>query len=145
MLSVVAVAGGTRLFKRRSAYLYEARFKAISIEAIVMSQPIVVTLPHQLGKAEAVRRLRASFSDAQSGGAGLFVFKNQWSGDQLDFRASMLGQNTTGTIDVTENQVRLEVQLPWLLSLLANRAKALVEKQGKLMLEKPVKPSTTRS
>jgi hypothetical protein len=57
----------------------------------------------------------------------------------------MLGQNTTGTIDVTENQVRLEVQLPWLLSLLANRAKALVEKQGKLMLEKPVKPSTTRS
>ena len=59
----------------------------------------------------------------------------------MDFRASMLGQNTTGTIDVTENQVRLEVQLPWLLSLLANRAKALVEKQGTLMLEKPVKPS----
>jgi hypothetical protein len=114
-----------------------------SIEA--MSQPIIVTLPHQLGKDEAVRRLRASFSDAQSGGAGLFLFKNQWSGDHLDFRASMLGQNTTGTIDVTENQVRLEVQLPWLLSLLANRAKALVEKQGKLMLEKPVKPSTTRS
>jgi len=92
-----------------------------------------------------VRRLQASFSDAQSGGAGLFLFKNQWSGDHLDFRASMLGQNTTGTIDVTENQVRLEVQLPWLLSLLANKAKALVEKQGKLMLEKPVKPSTTRS
>jgi Putative polyhydroxyalkanoic acid system protein (PHA_gran_rgn) len=110
-----------------------------------MSQPIVVTLPHQLGKDEAVRRLRASFGDAQSGGAGLFLFKNQWSGDHLDFRARMLGQNTTGTIDVTENQVRLEVQLPWLLSLLANRAKALVEKQGKLMLEKPVKPSPTRS
>jgi hypothetical protein len=46
-----------------------------------MSQPIVVTLPHQLGKAEALRRLKASFSDAQSGAAGLFVFKNQWSGD----------------------------------------------------------------
>jgi hypothetical protein len=30
-----------------------------------------------------------------------------------------------------------------LLSMLANKAKALVEKQGKLMLEKPVKPSTT--
>ena len=106
-----------------------------------MSQPIVVTLPHQLGKDEAVRRLQPSVSDAQSGGAGLFVFKNQWSGDHLDFRASMLGQNTTGTIDVTEDQVRLEVQLPWLLSLLANKAKALVEKQGTLMLEKPVKPS----
>ena len=65
--------------------------------------------------------------------------------NHLDFRASLLGQNTTGTIDVAEDHVRLEVQLPWLLSLLANKAKALVEKQGKLMLEKPAKPSTTRS
>jgi hypothetical protein len=110
-----------------------------------MSQPIIVTLPHRLGKAEAVRRLQASFSDAQSKGGSLFVFKNQWSSDHLDFRASLLGQSTTGTVDVAEDHVRLEVQLPWLLSMLANKAKVLVEKQGKLMLEKPVKPSTTRS
>jgi hypothetical protein len=107
-----------------------------------MSQPIVVTLPHRLGRDEALRRLKASFSDAQSSGAGLFVFKNQWPGDHLDFRASLLGQSTTGTVDVAEDHVRLEVRLPWLLSMLANKAKALVEKQGKLMLEKPVKPST---
>ena len=110
-----------------------------------MAQPIIVTLPHRLGKEEALRRLKASLSDAQSSGAGLFMFKNHWSGDHLDFRASLLGQSTTGTVDVAEDHVRLEVQLPWLLSMLANKAKALVEKQGKLMLEKPVKPSTTRS
>jgi hypothetical protein len=109
-----------------------------------MSQPLVVSLPHHLGKAEAVRRLQASLSDAQLSSGGLFLFKNRWSGDHLDFRASMLGQTTTGTIDVAEDHVRLEVQLPWLPSMLANKAKALVEKQGKLMLEKPVKPSTTR-
>jgi Putative polyhydroxyalkanoic acid system protein (PHA_gran_rgn) len=110
-----------------------------------MSQPIVVTLPHRLGKAEALRRLQGSFRDAQSSGAGLMVFKNQWSGDHMDFRASLLGQSTTGTVDVAEDHVRLEVQLPWLLSLLANKAKALVEKQGKLLLEKPVRPSTRRN
>jgi hypothetical protein len=33
-------------------------------------------------------------------------------------------------VDVAEDYVRLQVQLPWLLSLLANKAKALVEKQG---------------
>jgi Putative polyhydroxyalkanoic acid system protein (PHA_gran_rgn) len=108
-----------------------------------MSQPIVVSLPHRLGKAEALRRLQTSFNDAQSKGGAFFTFKNQWSGDHLDFRAS-LGQTTTGTIDVAEDHVRLEVQLPWLLSMLANKAKALVEKQGKLMLEKPVKPAATR-
>jgi hypothetical protein len=107
-----------------------------------MSQPIVVSLPHRLGKAEALRRLKASFSDA---GGPFFGFKNQWSVAHLDFRASMLGQTTTGTVDVAEDHVRLEVQLPWLLSMLSNKAKALVEKQGKLMLEKPVQPSTTRS
>jgi Putative polyhydroxyalkanoic acid system protein (PHA_gran_rgn) len=110
-----------------------------------MSEPIVVTLPQRLGKAEALRRLKTGFGDAQSSGAGLLVFKHQWSGDHLDFRASVLGQNTTGTVDVAEDHVRLEVQLPWLLSLLANKVKAMVEKQGKLMLGKPVKPSTTRS
>jgi hypothetical protein len=35
------------------------------------------------------------------------------------FRASLLGQSTTGTVDVAEDHVRLEVKLPWLLSLLA--------------------------
>jgi Putative polyhydroxyalkanoic acid system protein (PHA_gran_rgn) len=58
----------------------------------------------------------------------VFVFKNQWPGDHLDFRASLLGQSTTGTVDVAEDHVRLEVRLPWLLSMLANKAKALVEK-----------------
>jgi hypothetical protein len=110
-----------------------------------MSQPIVVSLPHQLGKAEAARRLQTSFKDAQSKGGTFFTFNNQWSGDHLDFRASLLGQTTTGTIDVAEDHVRLEVQLPWLLSMLANKAKALVKKQGKLMLEKPSKPTATRS
>jgi hypothetical protein len=61
-----------------------------------MSQPIVVTLPHRLGKAEALRRLQVSFRDAQSSGAGLLVFKNQWSGDHMHFRASLLGQSTPG-------------------------------------------------
>lgn len=109
-----------------------------------MSQPIVVTLPHRLGKHEALRRLQASFNDAQSD-AGFFVFKNQWSGDHLDFRARILGQSTSGTVHVAEDHVRLEVKLPWLLSMLANKAKALVQKQGQLMLEKQVKPTTTRS
>src|SRR5688572_21426951 len=103
-----------------------------------MSQPIIVTLPHQLGKAEAVRRLKASFSDTQQSGGSFLVLKNQWSGDHLDFRTSVLGQSATGTVDVADDHVRLEVQLPWLVSLLANKGKALVQKQGKLILEKPV-------
>ena len=108
-----------------------------------MSQPITVTLPHRLGRAEVLRRLQAGFSNAQSKfGGKLLVLEEQWSGDHLDFRASVLGQTTTGTVDVAEDHVRLEVHLPWPLSLLANKAKALVEKQGKLMLDKPTRTRT---
>ena len=108
-----------------------------------MSRPVVVTIPHRLGKQEAVRRLKAGFSKVHSSfGESFVVVKDEWAGDHLDFRASLLGQTTTGTVDVADDHVRLEVQLPWILSLLANKAKALVQRQGKLMLEKPSKPTT---
>ena len=103
-----------------------------------MSRPVVVTIPHRLGKQEAVRRLKAGFSNLRSSfGEGLVVVKDEWAGDHLDFRAGLLGQTTTGTVDVAEDHVRLEVQLPLVLALLADKAKALVQKQGQLMLEKP--------
>ena len=65
------------------------------------------------------------------------VLKDTWAGDHLDFQASLLGQSTTGTVDVAEDHVRLEVQLPWVLAMLADKAKALAKRQGQLMLEKP--------
>ena len=103
-----------------------------------MPRPVVVTIPHGLGKQEAVRRLKDGFSNVRSNlGEGLVVVKDEWAGDHLDFRASLLGQTTTGTVDVDEDHVRLEVQLPWVLALLADKAKSLVRKQGQLMLEKP--------
>ena len=108
-----------------------------------MSQPVVVTIPHRLGKQEAARRLKAGFSKVHSTfGEGFMVLKDEWAGDHLDFRASLFGQTATGTVDVAEDHVRLEVQLPWVLSLLANKAKALVRRQGQLMLEKPTKPQS---
>jgi hypothetical protein len=108
-----------------------------------MAEPVIVTIPHRLGKDEATRRLKTGFGNARATlGEKFMVLKDDWKGDHLDFRASLLGQTTTGTVDVGEDSVRLEVQLPWVLAMLANKAKALVEKQGQLMLEKPSKKPT---
>jgi hypothetical protein len=110
-----------------------------------MSRPVVVTIPHRLGRQEAVRRLKSGFSNVRSSlGQGFVVVKDEWAGDHLDFRASLLGQTTTGSVDVAEDHVRLEVQLPWVLALLADKAKALVQREGKLMLEKPSDPRPER-
>jgi Putative polyhydroxyalkanoic acid system protein (PHA_gran_rgn) len=104
-----------------------------------MSRPLVVDIPHQLGKEEAVRRLKSGFGRARSSfGEKLAVIEETWSGDHLDFRAGVLGQNVVGTIDVADDHVRVELQLPWLLGLLADQVRPFIERQGHLMLEKPV-------
>ncbi len=105
-----------------------------------MSKPVVVTIPHRLGKEEAVRRLQSGFGRVRSSfGETFVVLKDDWAGPHMDFSAELLGQKTSGTVDVADDHVRLEVQLPWILSLLAGKAKEIVQKRGRLMLEKPDK------
>jgi hypothetical protein len=116
----------------------------IEKETKEMGEPVVVTIPHKLTKEEAIRRLKKGFGDVRSTfGEKFAVLTDDWNGDHLDFKASLLGQTTTGTVDVGEHSVRLEVQLPWVLAMLANKAKAIVQKQGQRMLEKPSKTTTT--
>jgi hypothetical protein len=111
-----------------------------------MPVPVVVTIPHKLGREEAAKRLKHGFSGLRKGlGAQFAVLKDEWKGDHLDFSASLLGQSTNGTVDVADDHVRLEVELPWVLAMLANKAKALVEQQGKLMLEDPSKKPGTKA
>jgi hypothetical protein len=106
-----------------------------------MTESVVVTIPHRLGKDEAIRRLKTGFGKVRSSfGESFVVVKDDWTGDHLDFRATLLGQTTTGTVDVGETSVRVEVQLPWMLAMLANKAKAIVTRQGQAMLEGPKPP-----
>src|SRR5262245_54538992 len=102
-----------------------------------MSKPLVVIIPHNLGKAEATRRLRTGIGHVRSSfSSSLMVLDEAWTGDRLAFRVAVLKQEARGNIDVADQEVRLEVELPWLLAKLADKAKALIQKQGRLMLEK---------
>jgi len=102
-----------------------------------MSQPLVVTIPHRLGKQEAVRRLQSGLGRARTSyGHVLQVQEETWVGDSLTLRVSALGQNANGIIDVAEDHVRLEVQLPWLLAKLGEAIKGVIRKEGTLMLDK---------
>jgi hypothetical protein len=102
-----------------------------------MSKPLLVSLPHRLGKEEAKRRLQAGFGNAQSNFGNFFTVQDEtWNGDQLTFRLSALGQAAAGTVDVAEDHVKIEVTLPWLLAKFAEKAQSMIQKQGQLMLEK---------
>ena len=89
-----------------------------------MPTPITVTLPHQLGRAEARRRLEGGFAQiihALPGGAG--HCSERWDGDRLVFSASAIGQAVSGVIDVGDATVTMEIQLPGVLGLLASGLK----------------------
>jgi hypothetical protein len=80
-----------------------------------MSKPVVVSIPHRIGKQAALARLKSGFTRARTNfGHLLSVEEELWSGDHLQFCGRSLGQVAAGTIDVAEDHVRLEVTLPWL-------------------------------
>jgi hypothetical protein len=102
-----------------------------------MSQPLVVSIPHRLGKQEALSRIKAGLGKARTNfGHLLTVEEETWQGDRVQFRVRSLGQTAAGTIDVLDDHVRLEVTLPWLLGKLAEKIAPAIRKEGTLLLEK---------
>jgi len=102
-----------------------------------MSKPLIVSIPHQLGKQEAIRRLQTGMSQVQSQFSKvLTAVEEKWTDDRMDFRVGAMGQTVSGHLQVMDDQVRLEIQLPWILAMVAEKAKSLIQKQGRLMLEK---------
>jgi hypothetical protein len=102
-----------------------------------MTAPLVVSIPHRLGRQEAVRRLKNGLGRARTDfGHLMTVEEESWSGDQVVFRLRALGQAASGVIDVQEDHLRLEVRLPWLLAKLSERLIPAIRKEGTLLLEK---------
>jgi hypothetical protein len=102
-----------------------------------MSQPLLVSIPHRLGKQEATRRLKTGLSDARTNYARLLTIEDEhWTDDTVQFRVRSLGQTAAGKIDIFDDRVQLEVTLPWLLAKFAEVVVPAIRKQGTLMLEK---------
>ena len=101
-----------------------------------MSEPLVITIAHKLGKEEALRRIKPALSKASESFPVLKVEEEVWSGDRLDFRVRAIGQVAAGNVQVGEDTVRLEVTLPWLLHKFGQAVQRTVEGRGRILLEK---------
>jgi hypothetical protein len=102
-----------------------------------MTKPLIVSIPHNLGQEEASRRLHAGMSQMKSQfGEKVASIEESWTGNRMDFKVGTMGQTVNGNLEVLPDQVRVEVQLPWILAMVAEKAKGFIQKQGTLMLEK---------
>jgi hypothetical protein len=101
-----------------------------------MPAPLVVSIPHNLGREEASRRLKNGLTRAASNVPILKVEEERWDGDRMIFRVRAMGQAASGHVDVAENHVTVEVVLPWLLQRFAEVAQAAIKSRGSLLLTK---------
>lgn len=101
-----------------------------------MDRPIEVDLPHQLGKAEARRRIAGNIHKLEDHVPGGARVDSRWNGDTLDLDLAALGQTVSAQIAVEENRVRCRVMLPPMLSMFARPIEAALGAKGRdLLLE----------
>jgi putative polyhydroxyalkanoate system protein len=102
-----------------------------------MSRTVVVSVPHKLSRTEARHRLEQGFSRlTQQLGGRMMAMEESWDGDRLDFRAAALGQTITGHLDVLDDVVRIELELPAFLASLADSVSGRLKSEATLLLEK---------
>ena len=99
-----------------------------------MSDPVVISIPHRLGKAEAIRRMKDGLASANL--PFMTIDREDWNGDLLEFSFRAMGQQASGTALVLEDAVRLTIVLPWLLQRFAELAGRGLATRTKLLLEK---------
>lgn len=101
-----------------------------------MAKPFVISVPHSLGKEEALRRLKAGMARVTGEIPLVKVEDQSWIGTQMSFRIRALGQVSTGTVDVEDDTVRVEVSLPLLLQKFASAIEGSLSQGTKRLLEK---------
>ena len=75
--------------------------------------PLTITIPHQLTKAEARRRIDSHIAELLGQySSHLDHLDHHWTGDTLDFQAGVMGMTITGKVHVEDQAVRVEVVLP---------------------------------
>ncbi|GJE01959.1 polyhydroxyalkanoic acid system family protein [Methylobacterium isbiliense] len=103
-----------------------------------MAKPLVVVIPHQLGLEEAHRRLDAGIGQAKEmlQKAGIRMADATWEGERLSFLVQALNQKVDGHVDVAADTVRVEVNLPLILSLFAGKIQQALDQNGTKLLTK---------
>ena len=78
-----------------------------------MSRPLIVSIPHRFGRQEARRRLDAGIARLRPE-LGVFLSRLDYhrEDDTPKFIASAVWQQITGRIEVLDDAVRVEIDLP---------------------------------
>jgi hypothetical protein len=104
----------------------------------LMQKPIVVTVPHKLGRDEAKQRLVDGLQHVSQQIASAHAsLEYGWEEYRLNFRVTAMRQSLDGHTDVEDEFIRVSVHLPFLLRMLADPLASRVASDTELLLNKP--------
>jgi len=96
-----------------------------------MGKPLTVTIPHSLGAAQAKQRIAEGVETLRQQYASQITRADiAWQGDQAELQVGALGQAIKARIDVQEDHLRIEVDLPWLLQKFARPLETFLARTG---------------
>ena len=96
-----------------------------------MGKPLTVTIPHSLGAAQAKQRIAEGVETLRQQYASQITRADiAWQGDQAELQVGALGQAIKARIDVQEDHLRIEVDLPWRLQKLAGPLEMFLARRG---------------
>ena len=97
---------------------------------------ITVSIPHKLSRLEARRRIETGFAKILRqvpGGTG--TCSERWDEDRLIFEVGGMGQTISGVVDVLDDAVKMHIELPGMLELIAGALKNRLQSAGQLLLK----------
>lgn len=100
-----------------------------------MAEPVIVDIPHKLGKAGARARLSNGVGKIGSMIPGGGAVQERWEGDSLHFTVTAMGQTVASRLDLHETHVHAQVDLPPLLALFAGKIREKLQKEAPKLLE----------
>src|SRR5262245_1070747 len=98
---------------------------------------VSISLPHRFDRAEARKRTQDCLAQVRKQyGSTLGHLEERWKGDTMDFTfVSQIDMPVSGQAHVEDHAVRLEIELPWMLSMLAGKIKQSIEQEGRKLLD----------
>lgn len=105
-----------------------------------MSEAISVDVPHNLGAAEAKRRVQANLGSLSGKLPAGATVSPAWEGERLRLDIGVLGQQAAAMLDILDDRVRISVHLPSALALFRQAIEAGLRQSGAALLEDKSKP-----
>ena len=94
-----------------------------------------LTIPHSQSQEEALSRIKQLLGRLQEEQKGIITnVQENWNGPNGSFSFSAKGFNISGTIQVKENEVHLESDLPFAVSLFKGQIAAIITEKATALL-----------